>query len=754
MSEEHRHAAIMFTDIAGYTALMGSDEERAFEMLRKNREIHTGFLKKFNGSLIKEMGDGMLISFQLSSEAVRCAVEIQKACKNNNIPLRIGIHDGEVVYDEMDILGDGVNIASRLQASGVEGCILISGTVYSNIRNKTDIRTVFIGEKKFKNVGEPVKVYEVCCDESGSLLKRQMVKGRFVAKHRILLTAISFIILMAVIVAGYFYYHNHDNKIHEPLSRSLRDSNKSIAILPFKNMSDDPSNQYFSDGIMDAVLNNLTRIRELMVISRTTMEQYRNPKKTIPVISRELKVAYVLEGSVQKYGNKVRIIVQLIQGQTDHHLWSEEYDRELTDIFAIQSEISEKIADRLKAELTPEEKQVINKIPTDNLIAYDYFLKAKDLFYSGMNDFANNTFYKAQSLLQRSVELDAKFADGYIWLGLIYFVLNNDVDMQKEQIDSLGYYCEKGLKLNPDLALGYSLRSWYYLLQGKKGKAVEDINRALEIDPNDPLSNLSIGIYYEEENDPEQSLFYLLKGIKLGAKFPMILNICGSWFFDLGDVKRAEDYLAEARKLRGNPNTPSGYQYRTYVMEGNFEKAVDYILSNYDWFSKRGNNIDFVLAENLMALKRFQEARYYFNKGIEKGYMNKPGNLPQFYDLFNGYILWGMGDTADARVAFQNQIKFSRDNIKKRTDYGKQAAYYDLAKVYAFLGDRKNAIGNLEKQLKQGFFYELEYYMMFDPFFESLHEDPEFLEIVRQAQAPKKALREKIYQKLEEENLL
>ena len=173
MSEERRLAAIMFTDIVGYTALMGSDEDKAFNMLKRNHEIHENLIKQFNGTLIKEIGDGTLASFSLASDAVRCAMEIQKACKEQNIPLKIGIHEGEMVFAGADVLGDGVNIASRLQESAEEGCITISGSVYRDIKNKAGIRTEFIEEKSFKNVDEPIRVYKVLCEEEGSNLSRK-----------------------------------------------------------------------------------------------------------------------------------------------------------------------------------------------------------------------------------------------------------------------------------------------------------------------------------------------------------------------------------------------------------------------------------------------------------------------------------------------------------------------------------------------------------------------------------------------------
>ena len=304
MTTTRKLVAIMFTDIVGYTGLMGSDEDRAFEVLRKNREVHANFIEKYNGTLIKEMGDGMLISFNLASDAVRCAIEIQKACKKEDIPLKIGIHEGEMVFEGSDVLGDGVNIASRIQDHTDEGCITISGSVYRDIKNKSGIKAEFIGEKSFKNVEEPVKVYKVCGKD-------------FVAEEQI------------------------------EVSPVIKDK-KSIAVLPFVNISNDPDQEYFCDGLSEELLNGLAQLDNLKVAARTSSFSFKGQDVDIVEIGHKLRVNTVLEGSVRKSGNRLRITAQLINIADGFHLWSERYDRQMDDIFDIQDEISLSILDTLK----------------------------------------------------------------------------------------------------------------------------------------------------------------------------------------------------------------------------------------------------------------------------------------------------------------------------------------------------------------------------------------------------------------------
>ena len=306
----------MFTDIVGYTALMGSDENRAFETLKKNRLIHSELIEQFKGTLIKEMGDGMLISFNLASDAVYCAIEIQRKCKEQKLPLKIGIHEGEMVFDDNDVLGDGVNIASRIQDDTKVGCISISGSVYHDIRNKPDIKAEFLEEKKFKNVNEKIKVFRVSWgDEVDGNSKNQHSK-----KRNIVIAAIG--ILVIIVAATLVWQFGDLNGTSPPSPEALEDKDKSIAVLPFTNLSEDKENQHFADGLVDDLLNRLALIDEFKVISHTSSDTYRERgKKRIPEIAKELGVTHIVEGSVQKYDNKARITVQLIDAKNDDHLW-------------------------------------------------------------------------------------------------------------------------------------------------------------------------------------------------------------------------------------------------------------------------------------------------------------------------------------------------------------------------------------------------------------------------------------------------
>ena len=473
--QTHRHAAIMFTDIVGYTALMGSDEDKAFEVLKQNQDIHKKLILQFNGTLIKEMGDGMLISFDLASEAVRCAIEIQKASKEQDIPLKIGIHEGEMVFADADVLGDAVNIASRLQDNADQGSIYISSSVHKNVKNKAGINTSFVEERTFKNVDEPVKVYKVLNEgEKAHTIPNRQKKAS--NKYIYYLFGVVIIVLAILLIRNYF-----------PSSvLSEIDKEKSIAVMPFDNESADEENEYFVNGMMEDIRNNLSKIGDLRVISKTSTEKYRKTALSSQEIGRELLINYLLEGTVQKLGDQVKIHAQLISAENDDHIWEDTYLRDITDVkevFEIQSSIAQAIANELKAVITPEEMELITAIPTENIVAYDFYLKGKDAA-----DFTNEGMYKAMEYYNQALALDENLAEAYIGLGHVnwYLAHFSGTPPAPFWIASKNYL-EKALRLDPTNAdawshLGVVQHNWDW----DSISSYQSNKKAYSLEPNNP----------------------------------------------------------------------------------------------------------------------------------------------------------------------------------------------------------------------------------------------------------------------------
>ncbi|HJY21512.1 MAG TPA: adenylate/guanylate cyclase domain-containing protein, partial [Hanamia sp.] len=372
MASTRQLAAIMFTDIVGYTALMGDNEQRAFELLRKNRELQKPIIEKYSGHWIKELGDGVLASFNTVSDAVNAAVEIQQATnKAKDFLIRVGIHLGEVVFENDDVFGDGVNIASRIQAIAQPGTIYISEPVYNNIVNKQGIAANFVKEEILKNVKGAIRIYEVTTHEPDADLDV-----------------------------------NKNALEHFPGNCSC------LVVLPFINMSSDPEQEYFSDGLTEELISNLTKLKEIRVISRTTSMKYKGTTKDIKTIGMETGASYIMEGSVRKQGNNLRITAQFIDANRDVHLWSENYHGMIDDIFDIQEKVSAKIVEALEIELTRGEKENIRKRQTDNTEAYQLYLQGR-YSWNKRNEEGIQTSIR---YFKKAIEKDPEYA--LAWAGL------------------------------------------------------------------------------------------------------------------------------------------------------------------------------------------------------------------------------------------------------------------------------------------------------------------------------------------------
>lgn len=381
MPQSRQLAAIMFSDVVGYTALMGEDEVKAFDLLKKNRDIHKSRIEQYEGRLVKELGDGMLSYFSTVTDAVWAACSIIKATDQiQDLELRIGIHLGEVIIEDGDVYGDGVNIASRLQASAPPGGIWISESVHNNIFNKRGIESRFVKEETLKNVRESMRIYEV-----------RMVP---IEENEPVL------------------------KLPDEKPRRAEVAEKSIAVLPFVNMSNDPEQEYFSDGMAEEILNSISHLKDLKVAGRTSSFQFKGTNLDLREVGQKLGVRTVLEGSVRKQGNMLRVTAQLVNVEDGFHIWSERYDRGTENIFAIQDEIAMSITERLKITLIEKEKTFLNKKVTNNKEAYDLYLKGR--FFCNKR---GKGIQKGLEFFQQAIDIDPEFALAHAGIGDAYALL-------------------------------------------------------------------------------------------------------------------------------------------------------------------------------------------------------------------------------------------------------------------------------------------------------------------------------------------
>lgn len=434
MSQSRQLAAIMFTDIVGYTALMGKDEEKALKVLNKNRVLHKPIIKQFNGRWIKELGDGVLASFNTVSDAVNAAIRILEGSHSaQDFQLRIGLHLGEVIFENEDVFGDGVNIASRIQAIAIPGSIYVSDAIHNNISNKLGIETRFVKREALKNVEAPMHIYEV------------------LTTYKVDSSKIS---------------------IKESSSES---QGKSIAVLPFVNMSNDPDQDYFCDGISEEIIDSLAQLNNLRVIARTSVFSFKGKYLDVREIGKILDVTTLLEGSVRKSGNQLRITTKLVRVADGSHLWSNRYDRKLEDIFSIQEDIATNVATELKGFLTSDEKEVIK--PRKTVVeAYDYFLKGRQYF----NELA---LVESKNMFEKAVEIDSGYAPAFAGLSNVHAYMyewfgGNDIELLIAETHSA-----KALYLSPNMSESHSAFAFVLSLRKKYDEAEKEFIEAIRLNP-------------------------------------------------------------------------------------------------------------------------------------------------------------------------------------------------------------------------------------------------------------------------------
>jgi len=417
--------AILSADVEGYSRLMGEDEDETIRTLTTYRELMSAIIQKHRGRVVDSPGDNLLAEFGSVVDTVRCAVEIQEELRVRNAELpenrmmefRIGINLGDVVEEGERIYGDGVNITARVEGLAEGGGICISGTVYDSVKNKLSLNYESLGEHTVKNITEPIRVYRMRVGPDAAT--PGVVKEKRPGVKRWQWTALAAVVVLIVGAVASWNFHfrlpSVDPASVEKMAFPLPDI-PSIAVLPFVNMSDDPKQEYFSDGITENIITDLSKISAFFVISRSSTYAYKGKPVKIKQVAEELGVRYVLEGSVQKSSDKVRINAQLVDAITGHHLWAERYDRDLKDIFAVQDEITQKIVRTLRVELTEVELERIRRIPTENLNAYESFYRG--LGYYRRSSKSSNA--QARQMFEKAIELDPRFSVVYVFLGHTY----------------------------------------------------------------------------------------------------------------------------------------------------------------------------------------------------------------------------------------------------------------------------------------------------------------------------------------------
>ena len=593
--EQRKLAAIMFTDMVGYSALAQRNDKLALELLEEHRALLREILPRFNGSEIKTIGDAFLIEFYSALEAAQCAIEIQRTLAKRNhdvtverrIELKIGIHIGDVVHRGGDVYGDGVNIASRIEPLAGAGGICVSMDVERQIRNALEARFEKLAPTELKNISVAMDLFRIVLPweqrAKAEPAKTSVSVRLFPSSHLVWVGAI----VLAVVGSGWWLVQQSlrtKNTLTPRQSEAATNlvSQKSIAVLPFENLSRDPDNPYFADGIQDEILSRLSKIADMKVISRTSTQKYKSAPNNLREIAKQLGVANILEGSVQKAADHVRVNVQLINALNDAHLWSDIYDRKLTDIFAVESDIAKTIADTLQAKLTGAEKQMITAQPTSDMTAYELYLKGRLLWgkrggenirqaiafyeqaiardpnyalaYAGLAEAyvllpvytgtaPQEAFPKAKTAALKALQLDDRLAEAHTALALLLHA--GDFDMS----GSISEF-QRAIAQNPNYATAHQ---WYgngpLAARGRFDEAMAEGKRAAELDPLSPIINSDLGETLIHARRYDEAIAQLHKTLEIDPVFYLTHYMLGMALQLKGDVPAAIAEYTKAQQL-------------------------------------------------------------------------------------------------------------------------------------------------------------------------------------------------------------
>jgi len=530
--EQRRLAAIMFTDMVGYTALGQRNESLSLALVEEQRKLIRPILARHNGREVKTIGDAFLVEFLSALDAVRCAYDIQRAVREFNISLpeerrvhlRVGVHLGDVVESGGDISGDAVNVASRIEPLAEDGGVCVTRQVYDHVQNKFELKLASLGVKPLKNVNTPIEVYKMMMPWEA-----------------------------------------------EKSTPSPQLDKKRIAVLSFANMSQDPADGYFADGMTEELITSLSAVRELTVIARTSIMKYKGSQKGASEVGRELNAGTLIEGSVRKAGNRVRITAQLIDTSTEGHLWAQNYDRQLEDVFAIQSEIAEKVAGELRIRLVDSEKRVIGKKATENTEAYTCFLRGREL----AREETEPSVRQAIGLFEKAVELDPSFAKAYAGLAECFLILATDTyEPYEKAIPKAELAVKKALKLDPDLAEAAVALARIHFAEDDVVACEAEGSRAIELNPSltEAYRMLSNVAFLKGDGDEGTRLWEA--AYHLDPARPRYVERLGAWYFYMGRESEALQFWERTAELAPAGTYRSMTEY--YLFKGDHEKAKEY----------------------------------------------------------------------------------------------------------------------------------------------------------------------------------
>lgn len=643
-----RLSAIMFTDMVGYSKLSQTNEALALDLLDEHRKLLRPFFDQFQGREIETAGDSFFVEFNSAVEATNCAIEIQTALHKRNeiapkerqILVRIGLHIGDVVYMENHVHGDGVNIAARMEPLAPAGGICISEDVTRQIRNKVPYPVVQLGAEKLKNISMPMNIYSVALP----WITTPKPKKRSPRKKILFAGAIA---LAAAIIAVSLIFLQSKKQDATQLFSKVR-----LAVLPLANISNNASDEFFADGMTEELISSLSKIGGLNVIARTSVMKYKSTNKDIAQISRELMVGTILEGSVRKIANKARITVQLIDASTQEHIWSMDYDREIKDIFMIQSEIASNVANELKVRLLSSEKEQLAKSQTQNTTAFQenlegkHFLNkrtpeniriavkhfqaaiAQDSTYAlpyanlaycytlmgvaGYGDIPiHEAAIKAHEAADKAIKIDPTLAEAHAALGYTKFRIDWDWAGAERSL-------KKAIELNPSYATAHEWYALFLAVQSRLDESLEQMKLAYQLDPLSSNVNTGLARVYHFRKENDLAIAQGKKAISLDTTYAEAHFTVGMTYYQMKDYAKAKEELLKAARLSGRRPVIIGMLGMVHANTNDIDEARKLLAELQS--PPMNNDKLYATAIIKTSLGEYDEAFSIFDKLLEEKY--------------------------------------------------------------------------------------------------------------------------------------
>jgi len=583
MNQQHQLAAILFTDIVNFTALMQQNEQEAIRILTKHNEIIENCSKLYHGTVANNYGDGCLLVFNSATDAISCAIAVQhKLNKDEIVPVRMGLHLGEILLDGGNVVGDGVNIASRVQSLGTANSILLSASFYQNIKNHREFKCVSLGSYQFKNLQDPMEVYALSNTGLKIPRKSEMHGKLEFPERRFSNKVITALVVIILMVAGLGYLI-----VQYPFQvTTSTHSSKSLAVLPFDDMSTNHDQGFLSDGIAEEIINRLSKFDELKVVARTSSFSFRNKDQDIQSIGKKLNVSNILEGSVRKSESKIMITVRLTNSHSGFTIFSESYTDELENIFDLQSRIAIDVAEKIEARLSAKGKSLQNRNKI-NPLAYETFVKGKSQFINGPLNMVSGEIRVARKYFGSAVLLDSTFTEALAYLALTYFNLadwalpRSDIDGIKSALDSAKLLSIKAIKLDSLNSAAHLAMGSYYFHQYNWLEAEKEKRKAVQLNPGGTEEKFILASFLGQFGQAEEALQLDKEAMELD---PLDLSGKLKYTRDLYRARKYDQCIDQCHAiLKDRPNNSGAYQFLalSYAGKGQYEESRMAWYQNY-----------------------------------------------------------------------------------------------------------------------------------------------------------------------------